>query len=150
MAIRVSSTASEEAKFKALKYLVHFVADVHQPLHAGYADDKGGNKYQVRAFGRGTNLHALWDTGLISEGGLGSDTWITKSLTYPVPAGALNLSSVNAAQESCQIVARTGFYPERKLGGDYVETYRLLLETRLQLAGARLAGILNGVLLGNE
>ena len=42
--------------------------DVHQPLHAGYADDRGGNKYHVRVFGRGTNLHALWDTGLIQTG----------------------------------------------------------------------------------
>jgi len=41
---------------------------VHQPLHAGYADDRGGNKFQVRVFGRGTNLHALWDTGLIQTG----------------------------------------------------------------------------------
>lgn len=140
----LSSTASDETKLKALKYLVHFVADVHQPLHAGYADDKGGNMYQVRAFGRGTNLHALWDTGLIGEVGLGSDTWIKKSLRNPVPAVALNLSSVNAAQESCQIVARTGFYPERKLV-DYIDAYAPVLETRLQLAGSRLAGILNGV-----
>jgi len=41
------SDASSERRLKALKYLVHFVADVHQPLHAGFGDDRGGNRYQV-------------------------------------------------------------------------------------------------------
>ena len=43
----------------ALKYLVHLVADVHPPLHAGWGDDRGGNTYQLRAFKRGTNLRAV-------------------------------------------------------------------------------------------
>lgn len=59
------STAPAQERLKALKYLVHLVADVHQPLHAGQAEDKGGNRYQVHAFGRGTNLHAVWDSGLV-------------------------------------------------------------------------------------
>lgn len=53
------STAPAPERLKALKYLVHLVADVHQLLHAGKAEDKGGNLYQVHAFGRGTNLHAV-------------------------------------------------------------------------------------------
>ena len=61
------SDASSERRLKALKYVVHFVADVHQPLHAGFGDDRGGNRYQVQAYGRGTNLHALWDSGKIGR-----------------------------------------------------------------------------------
>ena len=61
------SGASDVEKLRALKYLAHLVPDVHQPLHAGYADDRGGNKFQLQAFGRGTNLHAVWDTGLIEN-----------------------------------------------------------------------------------
>ena len=56
---------SDEKRLTALKYLIHFVGDVYQPLHAGYMDDKGGNTYQLQADMRGSNLHALWDTGLI-------------------------------------------------------------------------------------
>jgi len=56
---------TDEERLAALKFLVHFVGDVHQPLHAGYLDDKGGNTYQLQAFMRGTNLHALWDTVII-------------------------------------------------------------------------------------
>ena len=51
---------------EALKFLVHFVGDLHQPLHMGRKDDKGGNKVDFNWFGRKTNLHAVWD-GMIIE-----------------------------------------------------------------------------------
>ena len=58
----------------ALKYLTHFIADVHQPLHAGYAHDKGGNDAQINWNGRGTNMHTLWDSRmLVSTGRLEVD-----------------------------------------------------------------------------
>jgi len=47
--------------------VVHFVGDVHQPLHAGFADDRGGNRLQLQAYGRGANLHTLWDSALIQQ-----------------------------------------------------------------------------------
>jgi hypothetical protein len=59
-------------RLKALKWVVHLVADVHQPLHAAFGDDRGGNTFQVQAFGRGSNLHAVWDGGLISQAFSGS------------------------------------------------------------------------------
>lgn len=52
---------------EALKFLVHFMADLHQPMHLGRADDLGGNKVTVQWFGKSTNLHAVWD-GMITEG----------------------------------------------------------------------------------
>ncbi len=63
----LASRASDEERLKAPKYVVHFVADVHQPLHAGFADDRRGNTHQLQAYGRGTNLHALWDRGLARQ-----------------------------------------------------------------------------------
>ena len=50
---------------EALKFLVHFVGDLHQPLHMGRKDDKGGNKVDFNWFGRKTNLHSVWDGALI-------------------------------------------------------------------------------------
>ncbi len=61
---RLNATSQAE-QLEALKYVVHLVADVHQPLHAGFADDRGGNTYQLQAFGRGTNLHAVWDSQML-------------------------------------------------------------------------------------
>jgi hypothetical protein len=51
---------------EALKFLVHFVGDLHQPMHMGRKDDKGGNKVEFNWFGRKTNLHSVWD-GMIIE-----------------------------------------------------------------------------------
>jgi hypothetical protein len=48
----LSSGAHGAERLKALKYLVHFVADIHQPLHVGYGDDRGGNLYQVVQWAR--------------------------------------------------------------------------------------------------
>lgn len=52
---------------EALKFLVHFMADLHQPMHLGRAEDLGANKIKVQWFGTSTNLHAVWD-GRITEG----------------------------------------------------------------------------------
>jgi hypothetical protein len=52
---------------EALKFLVHFVGDLHQPLHLGRKDDKGGNKVDMNWFGKKTNLHSVWDGALIES-----------------------------------------------------------------------------------
>ena len=52
---------------EALKFLVHFVGDLHQPLHLGRKDDKGGNKVEMNWFGRKTNLHSIWDGAMIES-----------------------------------------------------------------------------------
>ena len=139
----LASGASDQDKLLALKYIIHFVGDVHQPLHAGYLDDKGGNTYQLQAFMRGSNLHALLDSGLIRN--LGEDTETLTSRLLKLPAKSAGFSAVDAAEESCQIVGTTGFYPERLVGMDYIAKFNSTLESRLAMAGNRLAALLNGV-----
>src|ERR1035437_4973768 len=142
----LASSAPDDARLKALKYVVHFEADVHQPLHAGYLDDKGGNTYQLQAFGRGTNLHAMWDSGLIKNLHEDVDALTKRLISKGNAPNAADLNVVHAAEESCKIVGRAGFYPaERKVGQDYVERYTPVVEQRLTVAGARLAGLLNRV-----
>ncbi len=58
-------SAIEEAE--KLKMLIHLVEDIHQPLHVGTGEDLGGNDVRIEFFNRSTNLHALWDTGLIER-----------------------------------------------------------------------------------
>ena len=72
----LASKATDAERLQALKYLVHFVADVHQPLHAGYQDDRGGNTVKLRFLMRASNLHALWDKGLIEQLGLDNEALI--------------------------------------------------------------------------
>jgi len=98
----LASDAPDEKRLTALKYVVHFVADVHQPLHACYAEARGGNTYQLQAFGRGTNLHALWDSGLIGNLDMSSEALAAKLATGKV--GDASLDMAHAAEESCRVV----------------------------------------------
>ena len=147
----LASTATDEVRLRALKYLVHLVADVHQPLHAGYGEDRGGNSYQLQAFMRGTNLHAFWDSGLIRA--LDQDTEVMTArlaLSTASPARRQELeraggtfNATQAAEESCRIVGQPGFYPGRLVDQAYIQRFTPIMEQRLQLAGARLAGLIN-------
>ena len=59
-----ASDRERERRAIALRFLAHFVGDLHQPLHAGYGADRGGNTINMRYHGQATNLHGLWDTDL--------------------------------------------------------------------------------------
>lgn len=62
--------ANKEQKAFYLKLLVHFVGDLHQPMHTGRGEDKGGNDIQVQWFGKGSNLHRVWDSEMIDGFGM--------------------------------------------------------------------------------
>lgn len=143
----LASKAPDEARLKALKYVVHLVADVHQPLHAGFANDRGGNSYQLQAYGRGTNLHALWDSGLIGQwpGGLPALRAAVVAASS-MPEGA-KLRPAAWAEESCRVVAADGYYPPgRQLDAEYGQRWIATLAQRLAFAGRRLAVLLNDAL----
>lgn len=141
----LTKDASDEDRLRALKYLVHLVADVHQPLHAGYLDDKGGNMYQLQAFMRGSNLHALWDTGLIKNLNEDAGSTVKRLLAQGENQKVSDVTMAQSAEESCRIVAMDGFYPSRSVGSDYFQRFTPFMEQRLVLAGARLARLLNGL-----
>ncbi len=140
------SNASDAQKLVALKYVVHLVADVHQPLHAGHADDRGGNRYQLQAFGSGSNLHALWDSGMLRERNESTKVLVHTLKALPASELAQDLDLTHAARESCQIVDMDGFYPPHSLPDDYNPRFTPMLEQQLVLAAARLAGLLNRLL----
>ncbi len=67
-----------EERRKALRFIIHLVGDLHQPMHVGDNRDRGGNDTQIRFFDIGSNMHGLWDSGLIewntrASVGLGSE-----------------------------------------------------------------------------
>jgi hypothetical protein len=138
-----ASNANDKVRLKALKYLIHFVADVHQPLHAGYRDDRGGNQFQLRAFMRGSNLHAVWDSGLLHQ--LDLDNQALVALLEKVPLSGVNLhaSMVDAAQESCRLVATPGFYPADPVDQTYAKQFSPVMLARLATAARRLAWMLD-------
>ncbi len=148
----------------ALRFVVHLIADVHQPLHVGRAADRGGNRIPVRlANGSGKqmlNLHQVWD---------GQWLWAKGASGPRVVAGQLPLRSrrtvrrwqagtvLDWAQESLALRARIYRFeaPEPGAGGSaapivlspaYLEDTRAVLNKRLELAGVRVAGRLDAAL----
>ena len=138
---------------QALRFLVHFVGDIHQPLHAGHAEDKGGNTYQVNLDGKGSNLHQLWDSGLLGRNRLDDAQYLERLRAVPLDSPAVALKteplivrSAKWAEHSCTIVVQRGFYPQnRKISDDYVRSWLPVAEQQLRLGGARLAIVLNEI-----
>jgi hypothetical protein len=154
-AILADRTQPLEARRQALKFVVHFVGDIHQPAHAGYGHDRGGNQFQINLYGKGSNLHQLWDSGLLNTRGLDTARYLERLRKLPEPAlssppGPLAPVADSAhewAEHSCTIVVQPGFYPPRaKIDGDYVQAWRPVAETQLRLGGAHLAAVLNQAL----
>jgi hypothetical protein len=143
---------SDAVRAEALKFVVHFVGDVHQPLHAGHRDDRGGNTWQVRFEGRGSNLHRVWDSSLLASRGLAAPAYARLLEAHPgappqAAAGADAAVYARWAQESCRITAQPGFYPQtRRIDAAYVRTERPVAEQRLRVASRRLAAILDAAL----
>ncbi|GAA0916999.1 S1/P1 nuclease [Luteibacter anthropi] len=152
VAILKDRSKSNAERAEALKFVVHFVGDVHQPLHAGNRDDKGGNDYQVQFQGKGTNLHRVWDSQMLYTTNLKWQAYADKlaaegPVTLPKPIPPLDNPYAQWAEESCQIVAAPGFYPDgHTLDDAYVTKYLPVAETRLRDAGKRLADLLNKTL----
>lgn len=140
---------THEARAAGLKWVLHLVADVHQPLHAGYGEDRGGNDFQVRWQGEGTNLHALLDSGLLRTRRLRAVSMADRlARRLPEPAQETLHWSRDAprrwAEESCREVAAV-YPPSSRIDSAYAERTLALLETRLLLAGHRLAAVLNAI-----
>lgn len=139
---------SDAERREALKFLVHFIGDIHQPLHATSREDRGGNEYQLSYRGKGTNLHAAWDFRILERNGLPASEEVRRLLQAPpLPADATRRSdrpAVEWALESCRLVETPGIYPARHILEDtYLDAQLPLAEERLRRGGARLADMLN-------
>jgi len=73
--------AGKPGKQRALKFLIHLIADLHQPMHVGDNGTRGGNLLQVRFFDEGSNLHKVWDYQIIERHSKNPGVWLW-DLTY--------------------------------------------------------------------
>ena len=147
VAILGDRSQNDMARREALKFVVHFVGDVHQPLHAGYRDDKGGNTFQVQFDGKGSNLHRVWDSGMLRTRKLAWQDY-AQQLDARGPVAlppASQAPYVAWAEESCRL--SRDIYPDgHTVGARYIESGLPLAERRLREAGRRLAEVLNRTL----
>ena len=151
-------------KLLALKFLLHFVGDLHQPMHAADNHDRGGNAVPVRYGGMAspTNLHSYWDFGLVQQ--LGADPRAVgaalNSAITSAQAGAWSAGSAARWAEDAHARARAvaydfagmaAFTDANGVAGWTLEAAydaRALPVVREQLskAGVRLAAVLNAAL----
>ncbi len=144
------------AKVEALKFLVHLMGDLHQPLH--FVDrDRGGNEVLVTFFGEKNipsttipwNLHAVWDTALIVRTGLTQDQYVAKveGLLKSRKPGDFEKGSFRVwALETHRAAVEVAYGllpPDRALGEDYYRRALPVVDAMLAKAGVRLAKILN-------
>jgi len=150
------TSRSKAERAEALKLLLHFVGDVHQPMHVSYKEDLGGNKLTVTSFGKKSNMHKVWDTDLIqrrlrdTKGG-----WATMSadLRQAITddqrkTWAAGTNPVDWANESFAITVQ--LYAKAPgndgVNDDYYKQWSPTLNARLQAAGVRLGALLNDTL----
>ena len=131
----------------ALKMIVHLVGDMHQPLHVARAEDKGGNDIQVIFEGKETNLHALWDSGLIGKTGMNPNQ-LAKAWDTASPQTILEWQSeplIQTLYVSNHISNHIydDLPTDRKLEESYYQKNISMIWQRVEQAGIRLAGILN-------
>ncbi len=156
-----------EARRNALKFIVHFVGDAHQPMHAGDRPDRGGNEYQIslrtpiepEAYAlknyvdgvMGTNLHSIWDFYLFASTGRSLRDYSNRldALPWPPypPPSKYDVMPLAWAGESCRLIDARGIYPEQHIMDDaYLDAMRPLAEQRVRQAAWRLAQLLNETL----
>jgi len=157
--------ASLAAKQEALRFIVHLVGDLHQPLHVGKCCDKGGNDIKVTWFGKPTNLHAVWDSQIVDDEQLSFTELAAKLVRHTSAEDVVSWWDINprdwvseSAEVREQIYAnipkvqapkdrklKKGEKPLPDLSYGYVYKFTPVMERRLQQAGVRLAAYLNDI-----
>ena len=154
---------------EALKWVVHLMGDIHQPLHAADRHDRGGNKVEVSFFGRRDNppygelnLHAVWDVHMVQRlvAERGGENAIVSARIADADKSAWERGSISDWMIESNLIARTFVYPALPvnfscsgritgvltLDQPYYSKAAPIIETQIRRAGIRLARVLNETL----
>ncbi|EAQ99854.1 S1/P1 nuclease [Maribacter sp. HTCC2170] len=138
---------SKEDRVFYLKLLIHLIGDLHQPMHVGRYEDKGGNDIQVQWFGNGSNLHRVWDANMINDYGMSYSELASSlpELDKKEKKAIQNGTILDWVHESQEIADKLYDSVEvgEKLAYRYSYTWWGTVEIQLQKGGLRLAKVLN-------
>jgi hypothetical protein len=148
--------ATLDQQREALMFIVHFIGDMHQPLHCSDHHDRGGNGQRVHFNGRDTNLHSVWDSGLLSR--MPSEDQLFAGYSPEAKHRAKKWAKGTPADWADEIHKKSvkityGKLPKAAAGvivpldGKYEKAADSLLREQIEKAGVRLAFILNTTLL---
>src|SRR5690606_535735 len=147
---RLEEPSSVDQRAEALRFLVHFIVDVHQPLHVGREADRGGNAIDVQYRGETSNLHRFWDTNVLRLEGLPEREYTARVAPLArMFASRDRTSPRDWAAES--LALRPLVYSFRGAGtvsldDAYLDAAEAVTRVRLAQAAARLAATLNALL----
>jgi hypothetical protein len=139
--------ASEERE--KLKLVMHMIGDIHQPMHVGNGDDRGGNDVRVQWMGENSNLHRVWDTDMLMSLELSYTEFAEELLLLATEDKVTEWQQASIrdwAYESMSYRDQTYDLPgNRRLGYEYRYENKDILFDRLLKAGIRMAGVLNEI-----
>lgn len=144
-----NNSLDQDKKVMYLRLLIHFVGDLHQPMHTGRFEDLGGNRVQLIWFGQSTNLHRLWDSDLIESQELSyteyarSLNFIDKSRLFQLQNEDVNIWVEDSYRISQKIYANVN--SGDKLGYRYIYDNLAVADQQLLKGGVHLAGLLNNI-----
>lgn len=167
------SRRSERERNEALKFIIHYIGDLHQPLHVAYEEDAGGNGIAVRFCPRTCwssvdNLHQVWDSAILKAGSPSKDRALAEQLRREITAAQRREwrrgDVVDWARETYAVAADRAYRPvedgtiaggylgDRRqpayLGPDYTQAMRPTVLVQLQKAGVRLGVVLDALKRG--
>jgi hypothetical protein len=140
---------SEREKAIALRHLIHFVGDLHNPMHTAREEDLGGNRIIVTWFGNERNLHSIWDSGVVDDNYSYTEYAnilngvLTKDCRRAIQQG----KPIDWLWETYQITNQiyAGVNAGDRLSFSYTYKWTPTVEQQFQRAGIRLANILNNI-----
>ena len=138
--------ASRAHRQLALRFSVHIIQDLHQPLHVGNGRDRGGNNVKLKLRGKSTNLHRVWDSSILAVAGRSDRDWVAR-LSRITPQQARDWTEADPLAwiaESASL--REQIYPEHSIiDDDYLRRWLPKVELRLQQSAVRTAAWLNSL-----
>ncbi|MES3630944.1 MAG: S1/P1 nuclease [Longimonas sp.] len=137
-----------ETEREHLKMVIHMIGDIHQPLHVGTGEDRGGNDVRVCWLGDQSNLHRVWDTGMLVSWSDDYETWANAiNLATDEQVAAWQQATVRRwAEESVSYRDAVYDLPENhEIGWTYRNENMHIVEKRLLQAGVRIAGVLTEI-----
>ena len=135
------SYSKAEVKIK-LCILFHLIGDLHQPLHVGYASDKGGNKCQVNYNGKGTNLHSLFDSGIIKSRKITVNDCVKYKYSKSEIKRIQKIDVIEWSNQSRSFLDEIYSIQGHKVSEEYVVKVEPIIKEQLYKAGLRLASVL--------
>jgi hypothetical protein len=138
-----------ERKWQAFAFLCHLVGDLHQPLHAGFRDDRGANHVEITYRGESWNLHQFWDSVVIRERLSDEETMVGSLASHCIHSarGSWNPAQVAAwTDQSHALVIESAYPAQPDISEKFADTSWLITQEQWQDASIRLALILNAVL----